>query len=232
LEDLEGKTAITYTDVYKRLIGIKGLVECVLDIKLLQKGFAKTHASCVELQDGTGVMVAGWDHSGKSTIAINMMNGGAKFLADDITLITEDGAYSYPKNIKAFTGMYALAKKLNSIPFVNRTLGLNKGVQPKNITGKTKVKYLFISRYGNEGIRAIGKDEAETAMNTLNIYTTAPFDKRHLVLEYCHYDKYDISGLLAKRSEIIRKFLAGVKCFELTSTNVADSEELIRKAIS
>lgn len=232
LENLEGKTIITYTDVYKKLIGIKGLVDCVLDIKLLQKGLAKTHASCIELQDGTGVMVAGWDHSGKSTLAINMMNGGAKFLADDITLITEDWAYSYPKNIKAFTGMYALAKRLNSVPFVNRTLGLNKGVPPKNVTGKTKVKYLFISRYGSNGVRSIGKDEAEMVMNTLGIYTTAPFDKRHLVLEYCHYEKYDIASLLAKRSEIIRKFLDGVKCFEMTSTNVADSEELIRKTIS
>lgn len=231
LENLEGRTSVTYTGAYKKLVGVKELIECIIDIKLMQKRLVKTHASCVELIDGTGVMVAGWDHSGKSTLAINLMNAGAKFLADDITLIAEDGAYSYPKNIKAFTGMHALAKRLNSIPFVNRALGLNKGVPPKNATDKTKVKYLFISRYGKKGIRSIDKGEAETVMGTLGIYTTAPFDRRHLVLEYCHYNKYDIGALLAKRSEILKRFLTRVKCFELTSTNVADSEELIKKTI-
>jgi len=231
LEDFEGNTKITFTRAYKKLVGVGGLVDCVIDLKLLQKGIAKTHGACVELRDGTGVMIAGWDHSGKSTLAINMMNDGAKFLSDDITLLAGGRAYSYPKNIKTFTGMYALAKQLNSIPFVNRTLGLNKGVPPKNVVGETEVEYLFISRYGKKGIRSIGKAEARMVMNTLGIYTTAPFDKRHLVLEYCHYNKYDIGALLGKRLEIIKKFLDGVKCFELTATNVADSEELIRKTI-
>lgn len=229
LENLEEKTSITFTDAYKRLVGVNPLVECILDMKLMQKGLAKTHAACVELNDGTGVMVAGWDHSGKSTIAMDMLAAGAKFLSDDITLLSESGAYSYPKNIKAFTGMYALAKRLNSIPFVNRTLGLNKGVPPKNVIGSTKVGYLFISRFGKKALHEMSAAEAAMALETMSIYVTAPFDSRHLVLEYCHYNKYDIGGLLASRIGIIKKFLAGVKCFELTSTNVADSEELISK---
>lgn len=231
LENIESSTSVTFTPAYKQLVGLKGLVECMIDIKLMQNGIVKTHAACVELKDGTGLMVAGWDHSGKSTIAIDMMNDGAKFLSDDIALLSEDGAYAYPKSIKAFTGMHALARRLNNIPFVNRMLGLNKGMPPKNVTGRTKVSYLFISRFGKKAVREISAGEAATALETMSIYVTAPFDKRHLVLEYCHYNKYDIGALLARRSEIIRKFLVGVKCFELTSTNVADSEELIRDTI-
>jgi len=231
LEDFEDGTKITFTRAYKRFVGVRKLLECVLDLKLLQRGLVKTHGACVELRDGTGVMIAGWDHSGKSTLAINMMNDGAKFLSDDITLVSEDRAYAYPKNIKTFTGMHILARKLNSVPFVNRALGLNRGVPPKNVTGSTNVKYLFVSRYGKKSVRGISKTEAEMALNTMSVYVTAPFDSRHLLLEYCHYNKYDIGRLLEKRREIIHGFLRGVKCFELTSTNVPDSEDLIRKTL-
>jgi hypothetical protein len=231
LEDFEGDTKITFTRAYKRLVGVRKLLECVLDLKLLQKGLVKTHGACVELRGGTGVMIAGWDHSGKSTLAISMVNDGAKFLSDDITLVSEDRAYAYPKNIKTFTGMHILARKLNSVPFVNRALGLNRGVPPKNVTGSTNVKYLFVSRYGKKSVRGIGKAEAEMALSTMSVYVTAPFDSRHLVLEYCHYNKYDIDRLLERRREIIRGFLRDVKCFELTSTNVHDSEDLIRKTL-
>lgn len=231
LEDLEGRTKITFTRAYRQLVGVKKLIECVLDLKLMQSGLVKTHGACVQLDDGNGVMIAGWDHSGKSTIAIDLMNDGAKFLSDDITIIGEDCAYAYPKNIKAFTGLNFLARRLNRVPFVNRALGINKGMPPKNVVGDTHVKHLFISRYGKKGVREIGKDEAEAALNTMSVYVTAPFDNRHLVLDYCHYNKYDIGKLLDTRRGIIRKFLNKSRCFELASTNVPDSEELINKVV-
>ena len=70
LMGLEGKTKIEFTEVYCKLIGIRGVINSVLDLKLLQKGLIKMHGSCVELPNKTGVMVVGWDHSGKSTLAI------------------------------------------------------------------------------------------------------------------------------------------------------------------
>jgi len=230
--NLEGKTKIEFTEAYRKLAGVRDVIDSVLDLKLLQKGLIKMHGSCVELLDKTGVMIVGWDHSGKSTLAINMVDEGAKFLSDDITILTSYYAYSYPKNLKIFTGMHFLAKRLNSVPFINRMLGLNRIVPPKNVTDKTKVKYIFISRYGKKNIRPVGPKETAKTMETLNIYVTAPFDKRNLVLEYSHYNKYDLGTLLKTRQEIIKKFLKGVKCFEMTSTNVEDSEELIKKTIS
>lgn len=231
LENLEGRTTIKFTKTYLRLVGVRGVIESVIDFKLLQKGMIKMHGSCVDTPNGGGVMVIGWDHSGKSTLALNMTNEGAKFLSDDITILTKRQAYSYPKNVKIFTGMNPIAKKLNSIPFVNRALGLNRGVPPKNVIDKTKVRYIFISRYGSKSIREIELKEATRAMEILNIYVTAPFDKRHLVLEYCHYNKYDLGNLLRRRHDIIKCFLKGKRCFEITSTNVKDSEELIKKII-
>ena len=232
LENLESATKIEFTEAYRKLVGVKDVIEAVLDFKLLQKGLVKMHGSCVELPNKTGVMIIGWDHSGKSTLALNKVERGAKFLADDITIISKDSAYSYPKNLKIFTGMNFLAKRLNSVPFANRMLGLNRAIPPKNITEKTKIKYIFISRYGKKSIRRVRPKEAAKTMDILNIYVTAPFDKRHLLLEYCHYNKYDLAALLRTRHEIIKKFLKRVKCFEITSTNVKDSEDLMKKILS
>jgi len=231
LMNFEGKTKIEFTEAYRKLAGVRDVINSVFDLKLLQKGLIKMHSSCVELPDKTGAMIVGWDHSGKSTLAVNMVDEGAKFLSDDITILASDYAYSYPKNLKIFTGMHFLAKRLNSVPLINRMLGLNRMVPPKNVTDKTKVKYIFISRYGEKNIRRVDPKEAARVMETLNIYVTAPFDKRHLVLEYCHYNKYDLGTLLKTRQEIIKKFLKGVKCFEMTSTNVEDSEDLIKKIV-
>lgn len=231
LENLEGKTKIEFTEIYRKLIGVRGLINSVFDLKLLQKGLIKMHGSCVELPNKKGLMVIGWDHSGKSTLAINMVGEGAKFLSDDITILSKDFAYSYPKNPKIFTGMHFLARRLNSVPFINRVLGLNRTVPPKNVIDKTKVKYMFISRYGKKNIRNIRQKEAAKIMETLNIYVTMPFDKRRLVLAYSHYNKFNLGTLLRTRHEIIKKFLKGVKCFEITSTNMKDSEDLIKKVI-
>jgi hypothetical protein len=231
LSNLEGKTKIEFTELYSKLLDLKDIANCVMNFKLLQAGLVKMHGSCVELSDKTGLMIAGWDHSGKSTLALKIVDAGAKFLADDTTFLSHEYAYAYPKTIKAFRGLHFLAKRLNTVPLVNRILGINKRVQPKNITEKARVKYVFISRYGEKNIRVIDTKEAAKTMELLNIYITELFDKRHLVLEYCHYNKYDLPKLLKSRHDIIEKFLKGVKCFELMSTNVEDSEDLINKTI-
>lgn len=231
LENLEGKTKIQFTDAYLRFVGLWGIVSSVIDLKLLQKELVKIHGSCVELPDKKGLMVVGWDHCGKSTLAFNMVNGGAKFLSDDITLFDENFAYSYPKDIKTFKGMNRLVERLNTTPFINRLLKVNKNVIPKNVAEKTRVKYIFVSRHGKKNIRNIELKELIKIFETLNIYVTVPFDKRNIVLDYCFYSKYDLSGLLKSRYKIIEKFLKDVECFEITSTNVKDSEDLIKKTI-
>lgn len=231
LSNFEGKTRIEFTELYGKLLDLKDVAKCVLNFKLLQAGLINMHGSCVELPDKTGLMIVGWDHSGKSTLALNMVRAGARFLSDDTTLLSREYAYAYPKPIKAFKGLHFLAKRLNTVPLINRILGVNKVVPPKNIIDKTKVKYVFISRYGEKSIRAIDAKEAAKTMELLNVYVTKLFDKRHLVLEYCHYNKYDLATLLKTRHEIIKKFLKGIKCFELTSTSVQDSENLIKKTI-
>lgn len=231
LSNLEGNTKIEFTELYSKLLDLKDLAKCALNFKLLQAGLINMHGSCVELPDKTGLMIVGWDHSGKSTLALNMTRAGARFLSDDTTLLSREYAYAYPKPIKAFKGLHFLAKRLNTVPLINRILGVNKGVQPKNIVDKTKVKYVFISRYGEKSIRAVDAKEAAKTMELLSIYITELFDKRHLVLEYCHYNKYDLPALLKVRHEIIKRFLRGVKCFEITSTSVKDSEDLINRII-
>lgn len=51
---------------------------------------ALEHASCVAL-GGKAVLIRGPSGSGKSDLALRLIDGGAELLADDYTLLTRDG---------------------------------------------------------------------------------------------------------------------------------------------
>jgi serine kinase of HPr protein (carbohydrate metabolism regulator) len=51
---------------------------------------ALVHGTCVEI-DGTGILIQGPPGSGKSDLAIRLIDSGARLVADDQTQITETG---------------------------------------------------------------------------------------------------------------------------------------------
>lgn len=51
---------------------------------------ALEHASCVAL-GGKAVLIRGPSGSGKSDLALRLIDGGARLLADDYTMLTRDG---------------------------------------------------------------------------------------------------------------------------------------------
>ena len=232
IESLEGKTRIMVTDLYRKLpnINVDEIIDYVTDLKLLQKGLVKIHGAAVKFNNN-GIMVVGWDGCGKSTLAFNFLKKGAGFLSDDTIIIDENYAYSYPKPIKMFQGLNSITRMLNNIPYANKFIGNYKRVVPNNIVDQSKIKYIFISRYGEKQIKRLSEDEAFKALMILAVYRTKRRDAKNLALAYCHYSKYDFDSLLESRRNVLKRFLKDVECYEITSRNPKESMELIDKTI-
>jgi hypothetical protein len=61
-----------------------------LRLVALRKGLVPLHASAFKYE-GTGVLVAGWAHSGKSSALLAFGDRGAELVGDDMVLVSEDG---------------------------------------------------------------------------------------------------------------------------------------------
>lgn len=69
------------------------------------------HASCVEI-DGHGVLICGGSGSGKTSLLVEMVARGAKFVADDAVSIFVKGRRAWvtaPKTTKGLIGVSPLA---------------------------------------------------------------------------------------------------------------------------
>jgi putative flippase GtrA len=74
------------------------IVEPTLRWLFVRKGYALAHAACVEVA-GKGLLITAQTDTGKTTTCLRSIRAhGARFLSDDMTILTpEGGALSYPK---------------------------------------------------------------------------------------------------------------------------------------
>jgi hypothetical protein len=223
LENLENKTKIIFTEAYYRMVpSVKRLVESVVNMKLLQRGLIKIHGAGVQL-DRQGVLILGWDGSGKSSAVSRLMRAGGRYLGEEHVFIDKNFMYSYPIKIKIFKGHNIISKRLNTVPYLNRFLSVYKHETPTDIAHKTKVKYVFLVKHGKRKIRKISTKELLKDMAILNEYSSGPWvDGKNLILAYSYYNNYDLKRLLNSRQKIMEQFLKGARCYEITSDNVND----------
>lgn len=66
-------------------------LEALVKLVALRKGFAPVHASGFEY-DGAGVLVSGWAHGGKTSSLLAFADAGARFVSDDLVLLSADGS--------------------------------------------------------------------------------------------------------------------------------------------
>lgn len=78
------------------------LLEYLLAEKLADRGLAFVHSSGVS-KDGKAILFGGWGHSGKTSLALNMVNSSYNFLGDDVILVSSDRfAWAYPRSPSLF----------------------------------------------------------------------------------------------------------------------------------
>ncbi len=93
-DPLREKPAIIACEAAFPLASIFGVVvRPVLQLALLGRGCVAVHAAAVEVA-GRAVLLAGWSESGKTEVALALLEQGAAFLSDKWTVLDSDGSAS------------------------------------------------------------------------------------------------------------------------------------------
>lgn len=77
----------------------------------------RAHGTCIEI-DGTGILLLGDPGAGKSDLALRLMEGGARLVADDQTELRalEDGAVLQARAPEAIAGLFEV-RGLGVVPW-------------------------------------------------------------------------------------------------------------------
>ena len=76
--------------VSERGLGVVPYLKPILRLVALARGYVPVHASAFEW-GGVGVLVTGWTHGGKTSALLAFAEHGARFVGDDLVLLTADG---------------------------------------------------------------------------------------------------------------------------------------------
>jgi hypothetical protein len=108
------------------------IVDFLIHLKLLQKGFSLIHASAVA-KNGFGYLLSSRGGGGKTTYALELLENGYDFLGDNYVIINKDTIFSYPTSLSIFT--YNLRPSImgNISSFEKLLLGIKKIIY--NLTG-------------------------------------------------------------------------------------------------
>jgi D-aspartate ligase len=80
--------------VCERGIGAVPLLKDAIGFSALSRGYVPLHASAFEF-GGTGVLVAGWSHGGKTSALLAFGAEGGRYVGDDLVFLSEDGAVAF-----------------------------------------------------------------------------------------------------------------------------------------
>ncbi|NCN38977.1 MAG: hypothetical protein GW914_01180, partial [Candidatus Aenigmarchaeota archaeon] len=232
LTDLDGKTTIEFTDFYHKLIGTKHIFHNILQIKFLQRNMLMIHAACVN-KDGKGIIVTGWDKSGKTTTASIIDN---QLLSDDITITDGKMFYAYPRTIRKFTGFkFPLQSQLSYIPYFNRFLkkiiGYEERFDIKPRTKSVKPDYIFAIRREGRGIKKLTKEEAVRFLMNQSMYHGAFSDPKFLLFAYASYYDFDIPIMFKKRLKILEDLCSKTKNYMVMSEDKTELAEMMKKTL-
>lgn len=106
------------------------LLKQALRLAALQKGYVPFHASAFEWQE-SGVMVAGWTHGGKTSALLAFAGHGARFVGDDLVLLSGDGStmYGMPTTLRLSDA------QLRQLPRVRETVSLGRRLMAEAFHG-------------------------------------------------------------------------------------------------
>jgi len=103
INGLEGKTVVQFSGGFWGEHVLKEfIIEPLLGFKLAPRGFSILHASAMAI-NGTGFIFTGGPKTGKTASILNLSAHDSIFLADEITVLSNDGmVYSFPSPIRLY----------------------------------------------------------------------------------------------------------------------------------
>jgi len=135
------------------------------------------HASCVEI-GGQGVLIRGGSGAGKTSLLVELVNRGARFVADDSVVLTRDSDRLWAESPKATEGLigtspFEVEAVTDRFPDVKTTLATRIGLcvqleteetlEPEAILADTPQVYL------ERGTLSLMADLCESAIDRITV---------------------------------------------------------------
>jgi len=252
IDDLEGKTKIKFTKAFDKFGKISQLIEAILSIKLVQKGYAIVHSGCLNYNQGDAILFTALRDTGKTSTILSLLDGkDFRFMSDDLTIMSKSGeVYSYPRkvNISPYTLSGSVISPNNNLTtrikrrlansrfeilfgdILHIAMGDRKEVPRDLIEDKGLIKKIFVIGGGKDEIRKIDNEEAarKILINTLELFN--PFRVYSLNFYYHIFD-FNIFDIFDKQRKIVEDAVKDVECFEITSNRVEKYPEMIKEVM-
>ena len=232
----------TIVNINSNMIGRYFITSNVIDFmihkKLLEKKYSIIHASAIN-KDKIGCIFSSRGGGGKTTLALEMISNGFRFLGDNFTIIHEDNIYGYlsPLNIFTYNLLPIIVDNLNFkyrkiISLKKIVYKLTKGyaklftkINPKriinNIAYRSKLHFIFIlTPYTVNSDVKVSIDEInynECIEKILkNQMLESPLFNRYIA-EYAYYfPKKNFSQYWNKYKKLLMKNISNkIQCYEI-----------------
>jgi len=253
IDNFEGKTKIRFTKALSRLGRIDLPFKPILEIKLIQKGFALIHSGCLNYSGQCLLFIASKD-TGKTSTILSLLDGkNFKFMSDDLTVISKNGeAYSYPEKvdisphtltgdvIPPYGNKSLIKRKMAKSHFLtlllgrvfNLELGERREIPLDLIEDKGTIKKVFILMGSSEKeeIKQIDTARATEKILSATLELINP-TKVYLLNLYSFIFDFSLYDLLVKEKKIIEKAISNAECFEVRSNRVKRYSEMIMETL-
>jgi len=210
LEDLEGQTKIKiekkFAMLFKlqigRLSNLYTVLDAVVGLKLLMKGYCLLHASCLDI-NGKGHLFIGFSDSGKTYTVMKHLKKG-KYVSDDVVIVNSSG--------KILGIQSPICKtRIPILPMYFRSLVTSNPLLRGKVADFTYARKLFF--LDNSTIRKIDKEEALRRMLCVNhenfYYYSEPLIHAY---EYFNPD-FSLHTLMRIEEAILRRFVEKCECW-------------------
>lgn len=232
--DLHGKfSKVEFTGFYERLRGIREVIEYIISLKLVQKGYAFIHSACLAYR-GAGVLLVALSDVGKSSCALRLAQEGLSFLSDDKTILGAEHAYSYPRPVKISKKLWRPI--LRKLLFLENLSIFYDKIYPEDfvqLTDIAQIKWLFALDVGEKD--EIIKIEPNEASNYVELSTKTAYSPyiENLFYTYSYlHPTFNFIKLRDRYLQIVRQSLKRAECFKLLAPNYPRYPSLVKKVIS
>jgi len=195
------------------------VVEAIINFTLLRKGACFIHASAME-KDGKAYIFPGRSGIGKTTFCLYMMDKGYRFISDDLVILKDHDAYSYP------IWLHIFSYHLKTVPTYNEHLSSKRKAEVflKYILHKASFGYAKIFTFMKFGelfpkVNIADSAKIEKAIFLIGsnggMHSKADLDKSNSVNRLVHImriefntfrDVIDSYGVVFPESQFARQF--------------------------
>jgi len=198
------------------------LIKMIIQIKLLLKNYSFLAGGAVALKN-RGVIFTGISASGKTTTLINFMNNfAAKFISDDLLILSKDEAYSYPSTIPIRRYNFAF------ISF-NKLINPLEKFKGKVLTSiKSTFDIYFLEKSSSRYIKNISRSEGINKLCNLNNKVLLYFHERVLSSFPYLYEELSLLNLQEKQLGILSEFFQDANFYIMSASDINDYTKMLK----